>query len=128
MGLTLGQAAKAAGVSKTTLQRYMHSGRLSAGKRDDGSYDIDPAEILRVFGGDRRDSNSDTQVVNHVPANVITPFRVEIDGLRATLEQVKGERDDLRRRLDASEDERRAAQERLTALLTDQRSRRGWSF
>jgi DNA-binding transcriptional MerR regulator len=132
MGLTLGQAAKAAGVSKTTLQRYMHLGKLSASRRDDGSYDIDPAEILRVFGSDRRDRNSDTQVVNHVPANVITPFRVEIDGLRAQLEQIKGERDDLRRRLDAEAEERRQVQARLTALLTDQRpgaqpdARRGW--
>jgi excisionase family DNA binding protein len=48
---TLGQAAKAVGVSKTTLRRAIESGRLSATRNEDGSYEIDPAELHRAFPG-----------------------------------------------------------------------------
>ena len=49
MAYTLGQAARAANVSKTTIQRAIKSGRLSASRQLDGSYLIDPAELHRVF-------------------------------------------------------------------------------
>lgn len=49
MRLTLGQAAKAASVSKTTMSRAVKSGRLSAEKQTNGSYLIDPSELFRVF-------------------------------------------------------------------------------
>ena len=49
MAHTLGQAAKAAGVSKTTLRRAIENGRLSASRNADGSYEIDPAELHRAF-------------------------------------------------------------------------------
>ena len=44
---TLGQAARAVGRSKTTLGRYIKSGRLSASRAEDGAYMIDPAELDR---------------------------------------------------------------------------------
>ena len=47
--LTLGQAAKTARTSKTTIARAIKAGRLSATRRDDGSYQIDPAELSRVY-------------------------------------------------------------------------------
>ena len=47
--LTLGQAARIAGVGKTTLTRAIKSGRMSATKREDGVYQIDPAELSRVY-------------------------------------------------------------------------------
>jgi hypothetical protein len=48
--LTLGAAAKMAGVSKSTLSRAIKAGRMSAaGRRDDGGYEIDAAELCRVF-------------------------------------------------------------------------------
>ena len=47
MQLTLGQAAKQANVSKPTLSRAIKEGRISAAKREDGSYGIDPAELDR---------------------------------------------------------------------------------
>jgi excisionase family DNA binding protein len=48
MFITLGQAAKQLGVSKSTLSKYIHQGKLSAQKQADGSYRIDPAELDRV--------------------------------------------------------------------------------
>src|SRR4051794_31585567 len=47
--------------------------------------------------------------------------RTANSGLRGELEQVRSERDDLRRRLDIADEERREKDRLLTALLTDQR-------
>ena len=47
--LSLAQAAKAAGKSRPTIARAIKSGRLSAGRAADGSYEIDAAELVRVF-------------------------------------------------------------------------------
>ena len=49
MELSLGQAAKATGLGKTTLTRAIKAGRLSATRREDGSYAIDPSELSRVY-------------------------------------------------------------------------------
>ena len=46
---TLGTAAEAAGVSKSTIYRAVKAGRLSAARNDDGEYQIDPAELHRVY-------------------------------------------------------------------------------
>jgi excisionase family DNA binding protein len=46
--LSLGAAAKLTGLGKTTLARSIKAGRLSATRRDDGSYQIDPSELHRV--------------------------------------------------------------------------------
>jgi hypothetical protein len=49
MKLTLGQAAKEAGISKPSLSAAIKNGRLSAYKNESGSYEIDPAELFRVY-------------------------------------------------------------------------------
>ena len=47
--VSLGQAAKLAGLGKTTLARAIKAGRLSATRRDDGGYQIDVSELERVY-------------------------------------------------------------------------------
>jgi hypothetical protein len=49
MPYTLGQAAKAVGRTKATLQEAIKKGRISARKDDLGRYQIDPAELHRVY-------------------------------------------------------------------------------
>lgn len=46
---TLMTAAKATGLSKATIYRAIKSGKLSATIKDNGSYEIDPSELSRVF-------------------------------------------------------------------------------
>ena len=46
---TAGQAAKEAGVSKTTISKALQSGRLSYIEKTSAGYSIDPAELFRVF-------------------------------------------------------------------------------
>src|SRR5215213_5539751 len=45
--ITLGNAAKQLGVSKPTLSKAISRGHLSATRREDGSFAIDPAELVR---------------------------------------------------------------------------------
>ncbi len=48
--LNYSAAARAAGVARSTIQRHIKSGKLSATTRADGARGIDTAELLRVFG------------------------------------------------------------------------------
>lgn len=47
--LTLSQAAKLTRKSKSTLNRAIKSGRLSAVRNEDRTFSIDPSELLRMF-------------------------------------------------------------------------------
>jgi excisionase family DNA binding protein len=52
--LSLREAAQRTGTSKSTILRAIQRGRMSAKKNDIGGYDIDPAELFRVFPADRK--------------------------------------------------------------------------
>ena len=49
MQLTLRQAAREAGISKSTLARAVAAGRVSATRTEDGRLLFDPAELFRVY-------------------------------------------------------------------------------
>ena len=129
---TLSQAARACGKGKTTLLRAVRSGRISA-TRDDmaGTWLIDESELHRVFpagppgpvpgtgdGAPRTGERTDrTGELEARIAEILEAQRLRDDTIA-----------DLRHRLDQSDTERRqtaerlaAAQERIAALLTDQR-------
>lgn len=46
---TLGSAAKATGLTKSALSKAIQKGRISARKNELGRYEIDPAELHRVY-------------------------------------------------------------------------------
>ena len=48
--LTLTQAAKTAGIARSTLYRAIQNGRLSVVSKPNGSKGIDTSELQRVFG------------------------------------------------------------------------------
>jgi hypothetical protein len=123
---SLAQAAKAVGKSKPTIARAIKAGKLSAGRGDDGSYVIDPAELARVFPvpGLSTGPMKHYEPGNGIGAQNDSPQAVtqEHEGLRLLLAEREETIRDLRRRLDESETERRRVQERLTALLTHRQS------
>jgi hypothetical protein len=47
--LTLSQAAKTVGRSKSQISRMVHSGKLSGSRQESGVILIDPAELARVY-------------------------------------------------------------------------------
>jgi excisionase family DNA binding protein len=51
--ITLGNAAKQLGLSKPTLSKAISRGHLSATRREDGSFAIDPSELVRWYEGAR---------------------------------------------------------------------------
>lgn len=124
MAYTLGEATKATGISKTSLHRAIKSGRISATKNDIGAWEIDPAELHRVFppAANRNSSETDDLVRD---GTVV--LRRELELLREERErerhQFEREIARLEQQLDASEQERRDKDRQLTALLSDQRSR-----
>lgn len=114
--LTLQQAANATGKAKSTIQRAIKSGRLSAKRLDSGSYEIDPAELSRVYllraTGSAIDSmkhdatqqcNSETELL-----------QLKLELLQMQLEQSIDTITDLRQRLDAADSERRQLMQILT--------------
>ena len=125
MGYSLGQAARAAGRSKTTIHRAIKSGRLSAAKTERGGYEIDPAELSRAYPATGNGSVPLEQSVTEDRIESPAELRGERDRFRALAEERAETIRDLRARLDAEAEERR----RLTTLLTDQRDRpqaAGW--
>ena len=46
---TLGTAARATGLSKSTIHLAIKARRISVGRNDIGEYEIDPSELHRVF-------------------------------------------------------------------------------
>ena len=115
MRYTLGTAAKATGKAKSTILRAVKNGTISAIKSRDGSYEIEPSELHRVFP-----PNSTQQA----PSNNTQPYEEHDATLRLRLDVLESERqrerdqmqatiDDLRARLDRSED-------RFTAILGTQ--------
>ena len=122
---TLGPAAKATGKSKSTISRDIRSGRISASRRDDGSYEIDPAELHRVYppvsheNSARHTTSNDPQPLS---ATRVTELEARLEAAEERIRDKDSTIDDLRRRLDESEQERRTVSRQLTALLTDQRT------
>jgi hypothetical protein len=137
MQLTLAEAAKSVGRSKSALLRSIKSGRLSAARDAlTGGWMIDPSELARLYPA-RTEAVSDA--VSDAPHT--TRDAPEITELRARLEDALDQIQDLRRQRDRADEERRRAQEQLVglqtqmaALLTDQRPppspvpRRWWNW
>ena len=123
MGYTLGEAAKATGKAKTTIQRAIKSGRISASKSDTGAYEIEPSELHRVFPAtvaqhDIRNSTQPHEKPREIESDVL---RVKVEMLEQQLRREEETTEDLRKRLDRAES-------RIVSL-TDQRAPdvgKGW--
>jgi hypothetical protein len=125
MAYSLGQAAKAAGISKTSLHRAINKGRISAAKNDNGAYEIEPSELDRIYPPVAEgDSSANPDLAQDGTPGTAVETEVlcrEVELLRERLADKDGVIRDLRERLDQSEQERREKDRQLTALLTDER-------
>jgi hypothetical protein len=126
MTYSLGEAAKATGKSKMTIQRAIKKHVIAGIKDHNGSYAIDPAELHRVFPLVPKD----TGLIQSEPPQDPAALQREMGVLRELLADREGTINDLRQRLDQEGEERRKAQTQLTALLTDQRKPpiRSWGW
>jgi hypothetical protein len=115
MKFSLGQAAKETGLDKSTISRAIKSGRLSAQRKDGGGYEIDPAELFRVFSPASKEQTSPSPPTD-ASTDVLLEnreLRIKLEAAEARIRDKDEEVHDLRRRLDLEGEERR----KLTMML-----------
>jgi len=124
--LTLGQAAEMCGWSKGALSKAIKSGKMSIHAKTKAGFQLDPAEVLRVFPK-RTETQGNEQSETPIKHIGNSALAGEVEALRQQLatadmertrerEQLTDRIDSLQRMLDDEKSERR----QLTALLTDQ--------
>lgn len=135
MKYSLSEAAKATGKNKTTIQRAIKNGKISAAKGNSGSYEIEPSELHRIFPPAAAQHDAHTPQSNDTQRDRITSIDSHLtrvlelekelavaheraNGLEAQKDQMADTINDLRKRLDSTEG-------RMTALLSDSRPKRG---
>jgi len=126
--VNLTEAAKRVGVTRQTFYRHIEKKGISTSKDEQGNRLVDMSELARVYPKlDTSDmSESDKELHNHTPkkSNSDRMLQGEVDALRDQLaalnierererEQLSDTIEDLRQRLDKSEDERRDMSQRL---------------
>ena len=131
MKLSLGQAAKLAGVSKSTLQRMLKAGTASGTQREDSVWEIDQSEVARIARDkDRpRSGKRVPDVVEAPPQDAVdlAVLKVQLQDVRDRLaEAVRREQAAEARAAEALARERELA-DRVTRLIEDQRPRGLWS-
>ena len=120
MSYTLGSAAKATGKSKTTIQRAIAKGRISAKKDDNGRYIIEPSELHRVFPSVSRATVAQQSQSDTMRPSSETPLQVKVEALEAMLDREREALSEMR-------DDRDAWKQQATALLgSPEKKRRSW--
>ena len=107
MGYTLGQAARAVGMSKTSILRSIRAGRISGTKDEFGQWCIEPCELHRVYpvltdvtdgtgAEERAVTGGDIGVLAEATVRAaLTEAR--LSDLKAMLEEMRGGVEDLKR-------------------------------
>ena len=127
---SLKQAAEAAGRGKPAILKAIKNGRVSAKKNDMGQWQIDPAELHRVYPpvtGDTTGTSSGKRQETPQETLEIKVLETKVKALEEQLDRERETVNDLRRRLDAESEERRTANDecrKLTMMLTDQRPKK----
>ncbi len=115
--LSLSQAAKATGKSKSTINRAIKNGKLSATRHDDGTYSIAASELFRAFPNG---TTSSSEWINTQPPT--EPDRttdIRIEALEAALQRERELNNDLRT-------DRDHWRQQATALLTSAAPSKPW--
>jgi excisionase family DNA binding protein len=83
MSYTLGTAAAAVGLNKSTILRAVRSGKISATRTELGTWSIDAAELHRVYPAVRTQQNGQRDAIDETPALIIATLQQTIADLRA---------------------------------------------
>jgi hypothetical protein len=116
MPYTLGTAATAAAVNKSTILRAIRSGKISATRTEQGIWSIDPAELHRVYPP-RSEARPGATRQHATDADKL--LEAQIAGLRDVAELLRAQLEDVR----ADRDHWRGQAESMTRQIADQRER-----
>ena len=117
MKLSASQAAKAVGKSIPTVTRAIKSGKLSATKLESGGYEVEASELFRVWPVVSGAISETPTMLESETQFETSALRREVELLREMLEDAKSDRDQWRDQA-----------QKVTALIQDQRPRKGfWS-
>ena len=104
--LSLNEASKLSGRAKSTLSKALKSGKLSYVSKDakTGTYEIDPAELLRAFPETPKSGNGD-QKETHGKPHGNSALETELKALRQEkiislekqIDELRTERDEWRK-------------------------------
>lgn len=127
--LTLGQAAEMCGWSKGALSKAIKSGQMSVHAKTKAGFQLDPAEVLRVFPK-KTETHKREQFEIPQKHSGNSAISAEVEALRqqiatAELERTR-EREQLTDRIDSLQQmlaDEKSERRQLTALLTDQREK-----
>ena len=125
--LSLREAAEETGLTKPALLKAIKKGRISAQKNDRGEWEIDPAELFRVYERKEPVSDESETVSGDYRKPVYDGNQPVITLLESQIRGLEADKEDLRTRLNAAEAERARLlsvierQADQVKLLTDQR-------
>jgi hypothetical protein len=107
MAYTLGAAARATGKSKAAISQAITGKKISAIKDANGRYQIDPAELHRLYPVRKAISTEHEHLLTLDQRAEIERLKATVEGLERLCRQIESERDSLREQ-----------NTRLTALLS----------
>lgn len=127
--LTLGQAAEMCGWSKGALSKAIKSGQMSVHAKTKAGFQLDPAEVLRVFPK-KTETQANEQLETARKHSGNSALSAEVEALRqqiaaAELERTR-EREQLTDRIESLQQmlaDEKSERRQLTTLLTDQREK-----
>jgi excisionase family DNA binding protein len=124
MVYTLGEAAKATGMSKATISKAIKNGRISASKDETGTFKIDPSELHRVYP--KTVSTEQKETPNFAASersndSLVRELQARLEAAHERIADKDSVIDDLR-------EDRDRWRQQASALLTDQRkpTKRSW--
>ena len=94
--LTIAQAARTAGVARSTIYSHLRSGKLSATRTPTGERRIDTSELTRVYG----------LVGPTTQSNVVSPTSLNVAILQAKIEALEAQNRLLQDEVQASREEK----------------------
>jgi hypothetical protein len=115
--LSLGQAAKEAGMSKATISKALKTGRLSYVSKSTAGFQIDPAELFRVFAPKPLLTVESERSQTPVETGKSQADVLELQLLRERVEDLQRDRDAWREQA-----------QRLALAGPEQQPRKGWSL
>lgn len=127
--LTLGQAAEMCGWSKGAISKAIKSGKMSVHSKTKAGFQLDPAEVLRVFPR-KTETSPNERLETHDKHSINSAVSVEVNALQqqiatAEFERTR-EREQLTDRIESLQQmlaDEKSERRQLTALLSDQREK-----